>query len=673
MFSSWAQIELVGQQLWTLVAGPGFMLASSLMLVMLVGSWLLLRFTRLGQAHLVTKCAVLSLIAHLLFVVYAWRTYFNLPGDFGRGGTAMAVRLVDHSDADSASDAPAEMPEWEKFSEPEAMPEVSDLTRPDVEPDLEISRVFEEPESAESAEADEQALFPPLPPLDSPELKVPELLPAGPRETASSVAAAKVVEQTAESLAETMPVAEATPPANPVPAPEAVSQTLPEQTIQEPPAVPPEIAVEQDAPPGMLTPKEPELPQPSASTESASATSEAALAALPPPPLVQPSSSNSDAGTGNHSLVPLRVPAELASRSLKTVPREFSQRDPQQHAAALAARGGSEQTEQAVTAALAWLASQQRPDGRWDPRMTGGGIERSELGQERRGAGLRSDNGITGLALLAFLGAGHTTEKGEYREVVARGVDYLVRTQSADGFLGGSALNFERTYCHGMATLALAEASALSTDERLKPALQRAVTYTVNAQSRQDGGWRYQPGESGDMSQFGWQVLALHSAELGAVFTPEQTREGMRRFLGASTRGNARGLGCYRPGEGVSTTMTAEALLCRHLIEREIDPRTIDEATSYLLQSLPSESAVNEYYWYYGTLAMYHVGGRPWQRWNERLTDVLIRRQIVAGADAGAWPADGMWAGYGGKVFSTALSTLCLEVYYRYQPVYEKR
>ncbi|MFM7740292.1 MAG: prenyltransferase/squalene oxidase repeat-containing protein, partial [Planctomycetota bacterium] len=406
--------------------------------------------------------------------------------------------------------------------------------------------------------------------------------------------------------------------------------------------------------------------------EPAAASSDAALAALPPPPIVQPTENKPDLGPGNLPLVPLRVPAELASRSVKAVPREFAQRDPQQHAAALAARGGSERTEQAVTAALAWLANQQRPDGRWDPRMTGGGIERSELGQERRGAGLRSDNGITGLALLAFLGAGHTTEKGEYREVVARGVEYLVRTQSSDGFLGGAALNFERTYCHGMATLALAEALALSSDERLKPAVQRAVSYTVNAQSRQDGGWRYQPGESGDMSQFGWQVLALHSAELGGVFTPEQTREGMRRFLGASTRGGARGLGCYRPGEGVSPTMTAEALLCRHLIEREIDPRTVDEATNYLLQSLPSERAVNEYYWYYGTLAMYHVGGRPWQRWNERLTEVLISRQIVAGADAGAWPADGMWAGYGGRVFSTALSTLCLEVYYRYQPSHEK-
>lgn len=673
MLGSWAQIDLVGQQLWKLVAGPGFMLASSLLLVMLVGSWLLLRFTRLGQAHLVTKCAVLSLIAHCLFAVYAWRTYFNLPSELGRGGTTMAVRLVDHSDADMPQQTQAELPEWEKFSEPEEMPEVSDLMRPDVEPDLEISRVFEKPEIAEPTPEDEQSAFPPLPPLDSPELKVPELLPAGPRNTTSNVAAAEVLEQVAEPLAETSPEAESQPLPESTPSPDAELESSAEPVKQEPPTAAPEIAANENTPPEQLTPKEPSSPLPTLSNEQTPAANDAGLAALPPPPIVQPSAVKPDAGATDQALVPLRVPAELASRPMKSVPREFSQRDPQQHAAALAARGGSEETEQAVSAALAWLASQQRPDGRWDPRMTGGGVERAELGQERRGAGLRSDNGITGLALLAFLGAGHTTEKGEHREVVARGVDYLVRTQTADGFLGGSALNFERTYCHGMATLALAEALALSSDERLKPTVQRAVAYTINAQSRQDGGWRYQPGEAGDMSQFGWQVLALHSAELGGVFTPEQTRDGMRRFLAASTRGNARGLGCYRPGEGVSTTMTAEALLCRHLIEKDVDPRTIDEASSYLLQSLPSESSVNEYYWYYGTLAMYHVGGRPWQRWNERLTEVLLRRQIVAGADAGAWPADGMWAGYGGKVFSTALSTLCLEVYYRYLPVYEKR
>jgi hypothetical protein len=415
----------------------------------------------------------------------------------------------------------------------------------------------------------------------------------------------------------------------------------------------------------------------------------AEMQALPPPPPIptggQPAESSAEGSgllaSGMTAAAPEGNPARLAAIPLqprmnepRPLPREYSERAPEYRAAALAARGGSVETEQAVQAALAWLAAQQRPDGRWDPRLTGGGVERLELGQDRRGAGLRSDNGITGLALLAFLGAGHTQESGAYRDTVSRGIRYLLQTQAADGFLGGQALNFERTYCHGMAMLALGEALAMTGDERLRLPVQQAVAYTVAAQSRQDGGWRYQPGESGDMSQFGWQVLALRSAELGGVPTPVATREGMRRFVNLSTRGTFRGLGCYRPGEGASPTMTAEALLCRQLIEPPpVDLRTIDEASAYLMQSLPNAQAVNEYYWYYGTLALYHVGGRAWERWNEELKHVLLDRQIQRGSDAGAWPADGMWAGYGGKVFSTALSTLCLEVYYRYSPLHEQR
>jgi hypothetical protein len=219
----------------------------------------------------------------------------------------------------------------------------------------------------------------------------------------------------------------------------------------------------------------------------------------------------------------------------------------------------------------------------------------------------------------------------------------------------------------------VSEALAMTGDEELRQAVRRGVAYTVNSQSRNDGGWRYQPGEGGDMSQFGWQVLALQTAQLGGVAAPPGTREGMRGFLESATRGPFRGLGCYRPGEGASPTMTAEALLCRQLLEQRVDPRTTEEASSYLLQTLPSASMVNEYYWYYGTLALYHAGGRAWELWNERLTAVLVQRQMQTGPDAGAWPADGMWSGYGGRVFSTALSTLCLEVYYRYLPLHERR
>ena len=157
LFRSWAQLDLLGQQLWKLVAGPGFLLACSLLLVMLVGSWLLLRFTRLGQAHLVTKCAVLSLIAHLLFAVYAWRTYFNLPSDFGSGGPSISVRLVQHAESDEVpSQAPSELPEWEKFTEPQAMPEVAELIRPEDEPELEMKRVFEETDEPIATESDER-------------------------------------------------------------------------------------------------------------------------------------------------------------------------------------------------------------------------------------------------------------------------------------------------------------------------------------------------------------------------------------------------------------------------------------------------------------------------------------------------------------------------------------
>ena len=46
--------------------------------------------------------------------------------------------------------------------------------------------------------------------------------------------------------------------------------------------------------------------------------------------------------------------------------------------------------------------------------------------------------------------------------------------------------------------------------------------------------------------------------------------------------------------------------------------------------------------------------------------------QRKQGASAGSWPANGVWGGYGGEVYSTAMATLNLEVYYRYLPIYQQ-
>ena len=146
--------------------------------------------------------------------------------------------------------------------------------------------------------------------------------------------------------------------------------------------------------------------------------------------------------------------------------------------------------------------------------MHGGGAEtRAVLNENRDRAGAKADTGITGLALLAFLGTGHTHLEGEFRTEVQHGLEYLLRQQISSGCMAGEARYYARMYCHGMATLALSEAYAMTGDHRMKSAVQRAIGYSVRSQDAPTGGWRYQPGQKGDMSQFGWQVMALRSAE----------------------------------------------------------------------------------------------------------------------------------------------------------------
>jgi hypothetical protein len=340
------------------------------------------------------------------------------------------------------------------------------------------------------------------------------------------------------------------------------------------------------------------------------------------------------------------------------------------HTAQAERRGGSPETEAAVKRALAWIAKAQSADGRWDASLFGAGKEPHMLGHDRHGAGAHADTGVTGLALLALLGAGHTHTRGDYQTTVSRGLDFLMRNQGPQGQLGGEAEVYAFMYCHGMASLALSEAYAMSGDERLRGPVRNAISYTVNAQNRATGGWRYRPGDTGDTSQLGWQLMALKSAELGGIQIPAGTRERMTRFLSSVTSGANGGLASYRPTERVSRTMTAEALVCRQFLGIADNGRATAEATSFIAGELPGASPTNLYYWYYGTLGMYQAQGEAWERWNSALVSALVGSQKQDGEQQGSWDPDPVWGPHGGRVYSTALAALCLEVYYRYLPLY---
>ncbi len=366
------------------------------------------------------------------------------------------------------------------------------------------------------------------------------------------------------------------------------------------------------------------------------------------------------------------ISSRAPARALET----YQARTSGQRMATVLKHGGSEESEKAVENSLKWMASIQEAEGHWSSSRHGGGADKIDpQGQDRAGGGKFADTGVTGLVVLSFLGAGYTHERGPYTSEVRKALNWLIARQSANGSLYGNATRFDQNYCHAIATFALAEAYAMQKNPADFPELKNAVRKAVQMIStlqNADGGWRYgKGGESSesDMSMFGWQLMALKSAVNAGIPVPEETRLGMTRFLESRRRGKQGGLAGYRIADKPTPAMTAEALFCRQMFAIGTNTAASKEAAAYLRDNLPKVTKYDEYYWYYGTLAMHHLQDESWKEWNGALRDMLISQQHQEGPLAGSWDPNGKWAGIGGRLYSTALSTMCLEVYYRYSSI----
>ncbi len=359
-----------------------------------------------------------------------------------------------------------------------------------------------------------------------------------------------------------------------------------------------------------------------------------------------------------------KLATSLPPASLGTI---FSGRDPAVRAQMLEEEGGTTFTEAAVARGLKWLARYQNEDGSWSldafhlaPRATG-----KETGQ-----GGRSDTAGTALALLPFLGAGQTHERGEYAETVAKALQWLIDHQAPNGDLRGSGIG--RMYAHGQAAIALCEAFALSKDERLREPAQQALDFIIKAQ-HSAGGWRYQPGQPGDTSVVGWQLMALRSGTMAYLIVPRKTFEAAGRFLDSVASGPHGSQYAYMRHRGPTPRMTAEALLCRQYLGWPKDHPGLQAGVNYLLDRHPPDKRRPDiYYWYYATQVMHHMGGSTWERWNRRMRTVLVNTQETREPHAGSWAPRGDFSREGGRVYMTALAVCTLEVYYRHLPLYRE-
>lgn len=368
-------------------------------------------------------------------------------------------------------------------------------------------------------------------------------------------------------------------------------------------------------------------------------------------------------------------------------------------------RGGG--GERAVEDALRWLAAHQSPDGGWEAEGFSRWCEGRRVAEGPDGAGKAVyDVGVSGLAVLAFLGAGYTQRsEGPFGDVVRRGLRALVNAQDAEGCFGARSSS-HYVYNHAVAALAVVEAYGMTASPMLKNPAQKALDFIALARNPYFA-WRYgvKPGDN-DTSVTGWMMMALKSARTIAALDTAAGRpaslqidvdalDGVRSWIAKMTDESTgrvgyqqRGSGPARPGDLVdrfpadlSEAMTAVGVLARVFLDE--DPRTsepIQRGVALMGKRLPvwdpAGGGTDLYYWYYATLALHQVGGPTWKAWDAAMKPAIVDSQRRDGdycGYKGSWDPIDPWGGDGGRVYSTAVNAMCLQVYYRYDRVFGTR
>ncbi len=356
--------------------------------------------------------------------------------------------------------------------------------------------------------------------------------------------------------------------------------------------------------------------------------------------------------------------------------------------------GVSRASENAVKWGLWWLARHQGATGAW----SAAGFDHECGAGKCDGLGYGEyDAGVTGLSLLAFLGAGYTHLTKEtfidpvtkrticYGDIVRKAEHWLVENQDAEGCFGGRH-GSKYMYNHAIAALAMAEAYGLTNAMYFKDPSQRGIDFLCQAQNPYKA-WRYTKRcDDNDTSVTGWAVMALKSAKMAGLATPKTAFEGAKAWIVETTDEAYYRTGYTAKGNGKVVvqgknedfddhpSMTAVGMLCRIFADQDEKDPALAGGAKLMVADLPvyGGKKTDYYYWYYGSLALFQYEGPTganFKAWNEAMTKALLpnQKELKDGCAFGSWDVNvDRWGFEGGRVYTTAINTLNLEVYYRY-------
>ncbi len=340
----------------------------------------------------------------------------------------------------------------------------------------------------------------------------------------------------------------------------------------------------------------------------------------------------------------------------------------------------------AVQIALRWLARHQNPDGSWSVTGYTARCEKACLPNPGTDD---HDAGVTGLSLLAFLGAGYSHLSTDvhdgirFGDVVRKALQWIMARQDAEGCIGPRSAH-KYMYNHLLSAMALCEAYGLTGSYLFRDAAQKAVDFIVAAQNPGKG-WRYsfRSGDN-DSSVTGWAVRVLKSAELAGLSFPRSVFTGARAWYDDVTEEaysrvgyNSRSTGCFIPVIGDEfdhhETTTAIGMIARiHMDRSRSDPR-LHQGAELIRRDPPKGEgfAIDYAYWHFATLALFELdgpGGKLWKAWTPSLKEALAKTQnrVPGSCRDGSWEPADRWSLDGGRVYATAINALTHEIHYRF-------
>ncbi|MDC1142898.1 hypothetical protein OAU50_07375 [Planctomycetota bacterium] len=340
-------------------------------------------------------------------------------------------------------------------------------------------------------------------------------------------------------------------------------------------------------------------------------------------------------------------------------------------------------------ASLAFLRDFQTRDGTWSEKT---GTPDSREGVKAAGSETKCDSedgtetdavANTSLALLSFMGEGYDHMSGPFQNTCRLAILYLRRNQTKSGLFSNNIAH------HCMAQKAMCELWAVTEHAVIKTLADAGFEALIAAQN-DDGGF----GDDGKSNAVAttWAVLAFHSSMMAGIEVDEELVKkayGYVETMRKATVVKYTAEDKHPPQSGNKIKKQPPVCEAGWLIcglfsgELKHDDEDVQKMAKVFIKkgNLPEWKAKNIdlQYYYFTLLALFNVGGETFKTWHKELGRQLLDNQrgftnadIEAKRDSsktmleyGSWDPAGVNGHKYGRVYSTCMAGLCLDIYSR--------